>query len=70
LERSATVKRRAFLGVAGTALTGAGALSPPRSLAASSKGKVPESVENEVLDLERKWMDAIVHRDEATLAAP
>jgi len=65
------MKRRTFLGVAGAALTGAAAATllsettvnavmanPPRQSTA---------VENAILDLERKWMNAMVQRDQATL---
>src|SRR5262245_24874076 len=57
------MKRRIFLEVAGTALTGTAANTLLRA-----KGKnSTSSAESLILDLERKWMDAMVRRDESTL---
>jgi len=61
-----TMKRRRFLGVAGPALTGTVAATLlPRAVEA---GATPEgALEKAVLALERRWMEAMVHKDEATL---
>lgn len=61
------MKRRIFLGVAGTALAGTAAITllpegPAKTVAAHGT-----SVENALLELERRWMEAMVQRDEATL---
>jgi Domain of unknown function (DUF4440) len=64
------MKRRAFLGVAGPALTGtvAATFLSEKARAASDDAAPPEAeVEKTVLDLERTWMNAMVKRDEATL---
>ena len=57
------MRRRTFLGVAGTALTAAAASRLPLIETA----KAATSPESFVLELERKWMDAMVGRDAATL---
>ena len=58
------MKRRSFLGVAGPALTGtvAATLVPHRAAAGTTAAS-----EKALLDLDRKWMNAWVQRDEATL---
>lgn len=57
------MRRRTFLGVAGSALTATAA----SKFLAGETIKAMTSTESFVLELERKWMDAMVRRDEATL---
>src|SRR5215831_6475991 len=57
------MKRRTFLGVAGSGLT---ATAATRLLNAETTN-ASSSEENSLLDLERKWMDAMVQRDESVL---
>jgi ketosteroid isomerase-like protein len=63
------MKRRTFLGVAGTALTGTAAatLLPAKAVKAAATAERGNPAESAVLDLERQWMNAMVQRDEATL---
>jgi hypothetical protein len=63
------MKRRTFLGVAGTALTATAAagLFRPTAAAAAVSGAEQGRTENAVLELERTWMNAMVQRDEPTL---
>ena|ERR1700682_220043 len=57
------MKRRTFLGVAGSGLTAAAVAK----LLPTETAHAATSTESVVLDLERKWMDAMVQRDETTL---
>jgi ketosteroid isomerase-like protein len=63
------MKRRTFLGVAGTALTGtaAGSLLLAKAVKADATAQRGNAAERAVLDLERQWMNATVQRDEPTL---
>jgi ketosteroid isomerase-like protein len=63
------MKRRTFLGVAGTALTGtaAGSLLLAKAVKADATAQRGSAAERAVLDLERQWMNATVQRDEPTL---
>jgi len=64
------MKRRTFLGAAGTVLTGTAAatlLCDHTINEAHGASAQRSSIENSVLELERKWMNAMVQRDEALL---
>ncbi len=66
------MRRRTFLSITGTTLSGTAAVtllldSAASAVAKTSKGKAPAAVENIILNLERQWMDAMVKRDEAAL---
>lgn len=57
------MRRRAFLRVAGSGLTA----TAVTKLLTCETASATTSVESLVMDLERKWMDAMVRRDEAAL---
>src|SRR5258708_14449871 len=57
------MRRRTFLGVAGSALTA----TAVTKLLPGGTANASTAIESLLMDLERKWMNAMVQRDEPTL---